>query len=156
MSLVISFQCQSNMSLRHRLTPRPTWFLPRPIVFNNINIWKFDHFLMICHRLTPRPTWFHPRPIAFSGFGFPSSRRSFTKLSPSWSKTVKSGPKSLKYQKWEKGTKILRTRYYEAGRSVVGDPDLGQILASLIGQLEFGCKYDRNGNIVQNDLHYKL
>ena len=29
----------------------------------------------------------------------------------------------------------------------MGDPDLGQILASLIGQLEFGCKYDRNGNI---------
>ena len=74
------------------------------------------------------------------------------KNSEKWGKITKIS----KMIPWEKETKILRTRYYEAGRSVVGDPDLGQILASLIGQLEFGFKYDRRGNIVQNDLHYKL
>ena len=30
--------------------------------------------------------------------------------------------------------KMSCSRFYDAGKSVVGDPDLGQILASLIGK----------------------
>ena len=40
--------------------------------------------------------------------------------------------------------KMSCSRFYDAGKSVVGDPDLGQILASLIGkQFEIKNRNDK-------------
>ena len=95
-------------------------------------------------RLIPPPTSCLRPPIVSTGSESPCSRRSCTRLWPTSSKTVKSGPKQQKSQRAKNNT-IHRfySRFYDAGKSVVGDPDLGQILASLIGVVGYMSEMNR-------------
>ena len=64
---------------------------------------------------------------------------------------MKSGPKQQKSQRAKNNT-IHRfySRFYDAGKSVVGDPDLGQILASLIGVVGYMSEINKSASLTNS------
>ena len=64
---------------------------------------------------------------------------------------MKSGPKQQKSQRAKNNTiHWFYFRFYDAGKSVVGDPDLGQILASLIGVVGYMSEINKSASLTNS------
>ena len=110
-------------------------------------ILRLNEILFILRLIPPRTLCLRP-PIVSTGSESPCSRRSCIRLSPTSSKTVKSGPKQQKSQRAKNNTiHWFYFRFYDAGKSVVGDPDLGQILASLIGVVGYMSEMNKSASL---------